>query len=624
MVRKKLINNGAFFGTSFTNLKIQNTNQFAQLSEFVSDYAVDISFNAHNLKPIHSTAQIDSWATDNRINTKCLSSPYLKNVISSNCNMVGIGNIVIKPKGQIKVDLVIGGIKFQNIIFMVVDSLPVESIIGRKILCERMSSWNINNTNQTMSFECYGNGPSSASVKLIKHPRKILTSFGINPIELPLDEKIKYIQEQWEVSLPKDFKDPDMVEKFANLIIEKKDVFHYEGRKMGCYPESVLIKASEPAYTLSYKISVAHHGKMKKIIEQVEKDGVIEICKDPRGFNTPIFAVGKKDGGIRMVSNFRKVNKVLLEEDPFQGPSAESLFQNIPENMEYFGTVDLASGYWQIPLKKECRHITAFQFGDKTYQYVVIPQGLKTSGAIFSRCVSKVIQPLKHRERMLAYIDDISSYSKTFEEYYETWENLFDALIKNNLVLKGKKCTFLSKQVTFLGRIIDTNGIKADPDHIQGVLSLKPPTNKRELQAVIGNMVWLRSYVGTRIGEKIDVTNFSDLIKSMTAILRKKVFSWTEDAQVAFDLVKSRLSAAPIISYADFKLPFVLITDASQTGIGAVLIQVNGDKQKIIAVGSKTLSDVQQRWSTVEREAYALYFFIEKYSSYLLGKPFVV
>ena len=178
------------------------------------------------------------------------------------------------------------------------------------------------------------------------------------------------------------------------------------------------------------------------------------------------------------------------------------------------------------------------------------------------------------------------------------------------------------KKVKFLGRIVSKDGYSAYPENTQAVKDMQPPRSPKELtisQGRFGRFVWLRDFISSNIGESVAEFAFSNVMKEMTRLSKGKKFIWNEKAQNAFETAKNRLSDEKIIFFADFSLPFILITDASNFAVAGVLMQIQNGKQRIISCVSKTLDETQCRWSATERECYAIVFAIEKLAYFLKG-----
>ena len=188
---------------------------------------------------------------------------------------------------------------------------------------------------------------------------------------------------------------------------------------------------------------------------------IIETCHDPKCFNSPVFAVRKKNGTNRVVANFKRtLNKVLVYLDPYPTQRIDQLFHKTEEGNKYFATLDLPSGYWLIAIDERDRHKTAFTWKDKWYQYMLLAFGLTSAGQIFSRCVAEALAS--------SYIDDNLVYAKTFEEYLVALEQLFAALRTFGLKLNPKKCTFLALGVKYLEQIVCSDGFRADMSVLSG------------------------------------------------------------------------------------------------------------------------------------------------------------
>ena len=189
-------------------------------------------------------------------------------------------------------------------------------------------------------------------------------------------------------------------------------------------------------------------------------EGIIESCTNPRGFNSPVFAVRKKNGSVCVVTDF---NKVLVDLDSYPMPRIDHLFNSIGEGNKYFASLDLRSGYWQIEIYERDRHKTAFTWRDRCYQYTHLAFGLTSAGQTFSRCIAEALATVESRDNISSYRDDNLVHAKTFDKYILALEQLFIALRKFGLKLNPDKCTFLTSEAKFLGRIVNKQGIQGQP-----------------------------------------------------------------------------------------------------------------------------------------------------------------
>ena len=178
-----------------------------------------------------------------------------------------------------------------------------------------------------------------------------------------------------------------------------------------------------------------------------------------------------------------------------------------------------------------------------------------------------------------------------------------------------------------MSRKIDRSGYSLVKEYVDAIKDLRAPTTKKEVLSLIGRVVWLKELVGTRMYEKVSVTSFSHLFSELHKLRNdadNKNVIWTREADAAWNAVKKRLSTAPVISFPNYEEKFTVTCDASDVALGAVLMQEYGGKLHIVASTSHLFSEVERRWSTTEREAYAILYSVQKFDYFLRGRPFVL
>jgi len=219
-------------------------------------------------------------------------------------------------------------------------------------------------------------------------------------------------------------------------------------------------------------------------------------------------------------------------------------------------------------------------------------------------------------EFVVVYIDDIMIYSKTFEEHLEHIEKILKKLREVNLMLKLSKCKWGERNIEFLGHVVGNDGLKPDPGKIDKIKNLPIPTTQKGVRSVLGLCGYYRKFV----------RGFSKIAKPLNELLKKvKQFEWTESQQKAFEELKEKLIQYPILSYPDYEKEFILITDASGRGLGAVLSQLNGDgKEIVIAYASRSLVQAEKNYPITDQECLAIMWAIEHFHKYLIGKKFMI
>ena len=567
---------------------------------------------------------IDCGSDDTLVPLHFIPDRYHDRIRKTSNTLRGVGACPIDIYGYLKCDISIGSGKWYGISVSVMErDIPI--LLGNNILRHpTVASYTV--SADSVRFNRTGRkGEYSHTVPIVPKGHSFLT------LTLPPDlrSKVNHLTSTKKVTLPTNVSN-DQLRKVVNLLDEFDDIFATDDSPIGTFPGSVRIHTVEgkACAVKQHPIQEAYRAKVDAEIDKMLEQGVVEPCSDPKGWNTPLHVVPKKNGDLRIVANFKRtVNKLLTSQADFawQMPSCDEVFNEIGRGNTYFSSIDLKSGYWQIQVDEQDRHKFAFQWRNRTYQYCRVPFGWTIAGQTFSRCVGKALENVQNQENFKVYVDDVLVHSKTFDDQLSTLRQVFTALKTYGLKLNAKKCTFLQPEAEFLGRVVDPTGFRASPSNVQAIQDLRPPTSKSELMSVIGQTVWLRQFIDTRLGERVRTKAFSSLLSELNKLNRKdRDFEWPKPADDAFNVVKERLKTAPVISFADFKLPFVLVTDASEIACGAVLLQQHEGKEKVVAVASSTFNPTEQRWCATERECYALIWAMEKFQYFLRGRTFLV
>ena len=345
--------------------------------------------------------------------------------------------------------------------------------------------------------------------------------------------------------------------------------------------------------------------KVDDLVQGMLDQGVIQPSQSP--WASPIVLVKKKDGSTRFCVDYRRLNSIT-KMDVFPLPRIDDTLDLLAGSM-YFTTLDLASGYWQVKMSEESREKTAFTTYSGLYEFDVMPFGLCNAPATFQRLMESVLAGLT-RKFCVVYIDDILVFSRTFEEHLIHLRQVMERLDRAGLRLKPKKCNFVRERVEYLGHVISKHGIEVDPAKIEAVRGFPQPTNLKALRSFLG----LASYYGRF------VPNFSKVAGPLHLLTRKDApFVWTSSCQQAFDLLKRLLTEAPVLAYPDFKHEFILETDASGDGLGAVLAQKLNGTVRPIAFASRTLQPHEKNYGVTELEALGVVWAVKHFRPYLYG-----
>ncbi|KAI8506729.1 hypothetical protein Bbelb_151700 [Branchiostoma belcheri] len=341
----------------------------------------------------------------------------------------------------------------------------------------------------------------------------------------------------------------------------------------------------------------------------LEQD-VIEPSTSP--WASPVVIVTKKDGTPRFCVDFRKLNSVTVP-DAHPLPRIDDTIDALAGSY-YFSTLDMKSAYWQVPVHPADRHKTAFCTAEGLWQFKVLPFGLSNSAATYQRLVQLILAGVGW-DVCLAYLDDIIVFTPTFDEHLHTLQEVFTRLRQAGLKLHPAKCRFAQKEVTFLGHVVSRRGVAPDPDNIAKVQGWPTPSNQTDIRSFLGLASFYRKFVPA----------FATVAEPLVRLTDKHHnFQWNPACQSAFDTLKHQLTSPPILAFPDFTREFTLATDASNTGIGAVLTQEHGTTRRVVAYASKTLSRSQRRWCTYDQEFWAAVWAVRHFRPYLYGHNFTL
>ena len=354
--------------------------------------------------------------------------------------------------------------------------------------------------------------------------------------------------------------------------------------------------------------------KKKEVQEEVEKmlkRGVIEPCDSP--WASPIVLAAKKDGTTRFCVDFRRINDVTRK-DAYPLPRIEDNLDTL-QGAEYYSTLDLVSGFWQVEMAPEDQDKTAFTVGGGgLYRFLTMPFGLCNAPATFQRLMEHTLRGLQWETAVL-YIDDIVVFSDSVETHYERLGAVLDRLSEAGLKLKPSKCQLLRKKVAFLGHVVSAAGVEVDDSKIVKIQQWPVPADLHQLRSFVGLCAYYRRFV----------PNFSTVCKPLFDLTKKGVpFFWGPPQHYAFETMKTLLTSAPILGYPRPEGLLILDCDASNVGVGAVLSQEQDGEERALAYASKTLGKAERNYCVTRRELLAIVTFVKQYHHYLYGTRFLV
>ncbi len=354
-----------------------------------------------------------------------------------------------------------------------------------------------------------------------------------------------------------------------------------------------------------------------EIIEQQLRAGIITESTSP--WASPLVFVRKRDGTTRICVDYRRVND-LTSFCAYPLPRIADCLDCM-HGAKIFSTLDLQAGYWQIEVKPEDRPKIAFICRRGLFEYVTMPFGLCNAPSTFERCMELIMRGLQWKT-LLIYLDDLIIFSSTFDDHIARLDEVFSRLGKAGLKLKPSKCALFQEKVIFLGHLITSEGVGPDPQKVEAVRDWPTPKNITGVRSFLGLCSYYRRFI----------CGFAHIAGPLHSLLEAgQAFVWSDECQQAFETLKSKLIGADVMSYPNDDGLFILDTDASDTGIGATLSQMqkseqNEDKEeeRPIAYASQSMTKAQRRYCTTRRELLAIVTFTHKFRHYLLGRRFLI
>ena len=283
-------------------------------------------------------------------------------------------------------------------------------------------------------------------------------------------------------------------------------------------------------------------------------------------------------------------------------------------NCKYFTKIDLSKGYWQIKLTEDSKEKTAFGTPDGLFQFRKLPFGLVTAPANFSRMMRLLLKGLIDIDN---FIDDILEHTVDWNDHLVKLRELLQRLRQAGLTARPSKCMVGFTSVEFLGHRVGEGVLTPNQNKVKDIVEAKRPETKKQVQSFLGMVGFYRKFI----------PQFAEIALPLTNLTKKgcpnKVV-WEDEHQRSFEKLKSYMTHTPILRLPDLNETFVLRTDASNVGLGAVLMQKFNDMNFPIAYASKKLLPRETRYSVIERECLALVWGVRKFQMYLYGREFQV
>ena len=374
---------------------------------------------------------------------------------------------------------------------------------------------------------------------------------------------------------------------------------------------SVVLNSETPVYKRPYTMPYAVRQKVEEEVRNMLNAGIVEKSKSAYG--APIVVVQKKDNSIRLCIDYRGLNEKTIF-DPQPMPKLDDIFNKLGK-AKYISKIDCTKGFWQIPLEESAKEKSGFVTPFGHFQFNVMPFGMVNSGATFVRLMKIILEGME--EFSDAFIDDVIIFSASFPEHVDHLIQVLSSFRKAHITAKPSKTLLGFKELEFLAHTVGNGAVKPTEEKIKAISKLPPPTTKKQVRSFIGTMNFYRRFI----------PHFSDIALPLTDLTtrdKSNKVKWLNEHQVAFDKLKQCITEYPVLRSPDFDKMFYLQTDASNRGIGAVLMQEDSGVKHPVMYISKKLSAAEESYSTIEKECLAIIKSVQKLREYLLGREFVI
>lgn len=357
--------------------------------------------------------------------------------------------------------------------------------------------------------------------------------------------------------------------------------------------------------------------EIHKQVQEMLKAGIIE--KSNAAYYSQVMLTPKPNGDFRFCADYRAMNDAT-EPASWPIPNIKHLLARLGRHKaDTFGVMDLTQGYHQAPLTKGARVFTAFITFAGVYQFTRLPFGPKRAPSYFQEMMASVV--LLGLLYMICemYIDDCIIYGAGSKQFLERVEILFQRFSEKNIKLKAVKCKFGLPIVEYVGRELSKDGITISDNQKRAVMNFPQPVLLTELRSFLGVVNYFRDWV----------PNHSNVVSPLHKMIdhaahKKSLLVWTTEGEEAYLKVRDLISRSPLLYFMSDTAPIVLMTDASDYGVGGYLYQMVDNKEQVVALVSKSLTETQLKWSVIQKEAYAIFFCCKELDFLLRDRKFTI
>ncbi|CAG2190886.1 unnamed protein product [Mytilus edulis] len=507
--------------------------------------------------------------------------------------------VILEPKGNLSIEHQVAGGKTISTVLRGIASYRLMNPTNSTVYIPRRTKIAKAETIQSNRVTKFTEGSSAPINSLSETTSNQLCSelselgFNLDNLELTVEQK----------------------QQIQNFLIQNRDIFAKDLSELGhtnLHYHTIYTGDAKPISAAPYRQSPQMRKELDKQLDEMERNNIIEESTSP--WHSPVVLVKKRNGSIRVCVDYRALNRIT---EPMSAviPTMTDIFDTLADSKpELFSSLDLTSGFWQVPLDPSTKHKSAFITHKGVYEFNRLPFGMMNSPLTFQCLMTKVLKDLNFKIA-LVYIDDILIFSKNFEDHLNHLQQVFSNLREANLKLNPEKCKFATRTIKYLGHVISKDGIRVNPENTDKVKDFSRPTTAKQVKSFLGMANYYRKFV----------KDYAHIAAPLTKLLKKdQRFKWTPECDIAFENLKDRLTSAPILSFPHLDKPFILATDSSEFSNGYILSQIQNGLEHVIAYGGRQLRGSELKWHITDKEALALVEGVQHFKHYLANQEFTV
>uniref|UniRef100_A0A8C4RHI8 Gypsy retrotransposon integrase-like protein 1 n=1 Tax=Erpetoichthys calabaricus TaxID=27687 RepID=A0A8C4RHI8_ERPCA len=472
---------------------------------------------------------------------------------------------------------------------------PRPSLQETEIKITGYSGMQIPVTGQCVACVKYKN--KKYSLVFVVVPKRVQAILGLSACE-----KMNLIERVLTINIEDNTEYEALLQKYSDLFLG-----------LGCLPgehKIITDKNVSPVIHPCRKVPFALKEKLAEELDRMESLQVIKKINEPTEWVNSLVIVEKKDGKLRICLDPRDLNRAIKREH-FKLPTREEIMAQFA-NAKYFSKLDASSGFWQLKLDESSSKLCTFNTPFGRYQFLRLPFGIASAPEVYHKTIHMIFE---HFDGVDTSMDDIIVWGSSKEEHDERLKKVLDATRTANLKLNKGKCLVGVQELTFLGDILSSEGVKPDKSKVSAIENMPRPQCKKDIQRFIGMVNYQAKFI----------PNLSNILAPLRQLTEKNVeWTWNYEQETAWNEVKKLLIKEPVLKFYDPHKPIKISSDASQSGLGAVLLQKHDETWQPVAYASRSLTGAETRYAQIEKELLSITFACERFHQFVSGQAIMI